>query len=70
MLRVARKFLRDVRKATSLQSYDVREELVLWDFRQADSLREWSSISDKDLGGYSAAFMEPNGKGHSTFISE
>ena len=63
MLRVARRFAREVRKATSLQSYDVREELVLWDFRRPDSLREWSCISDRDMGGYSTASLDPNGKG-------
>lgn len=63
MLRQVWRFVREVRKATSLQSYDVREEVVLWDFRRSHSLREWNCISDKDMGGYSAASLEPNGKG-------
>ena len=68
MFRVARRFLREVRETTRLQSYDVREELVLWDFRRADSLREWSCISDRDMGGYSAVSLEPNGNGQKFFI--
>ena len=63
MFRVARRFLGEVREATRLQSYDLREELVLWDFRRAYSLREWSCISDRDMGGYSAVSLEPNGNG-------
>jgi hypothetical protein len=66
MLLRVRRFLREVRKATRLQSYDVREELVLWDFRHSSSLREWSCISDRDMGGYSTASLEPNGKGGAT----
>ena len=63
MYRVARRFLEEIRKATSLQSYDVRQELVLWDFKQLESLREWNVIRDRDVGGYSSASLEPNGKG-------
>ena len=63
MLRSARRFVREVRKATALQSYDVREVLVLWDFRQNDSLREWSCICDRDIGGHSVASLDPDGKG-------
>ena len=63
MLRAARRYVREVRKATSLRSYDVREELVLWDFRQPDALRDWDCICDRDIGGYSSASLEPNGKG-------
>ena len=63
MLRAARRFVREVREATSQRTYDVRGEKVLWDFRQADCLREWSCISDKDIGGYSSVSLEPNGKG-------
>ena len=65
MLRLARRFVREARKATSLRSYDVREELVLWDFRRPETLREWNCISDRDMGGHSAAYLEPNGRGSS-----
>ena len=70
MLRVVQRFAREVRKATSLRIYDVREVLVLWDFRRPDTLREWSCISDKDIGGYSSVSLEPNGKGTDTIHAE
>lgn len=63
MFRVVRSFLGQVQKATSLRGYDVREELVLWDFRQTETLNEWSCIGDKDIGGYSEVVLQPNGKG-------
>ena len=69
MLRVARRFAREVRKAVSLQGYDVREELELWDFKQTDSLREWNCHIDRDIGGYSTAALEPNGKGWARCVS-
>lgn len=64
MFRAARRFVREAQKATSLQqSYDVREELVLWDFKQSDTLQQWNCICDKDMGGYSSVSFGPNGKG-------
>ena len=63
MFRAVRSFLGQVQKATSLRGYDVREELVLWDFRQTEVMNEWSCIGDKDIGGYSEVLLQPNGKG-------
>lgn len=64
MIRAAQRWWKQVLRA---QSYELSEELVLWDFRQPDSLREWNCISDKDIGGYSSVSLGPNGKGASTY---
>ena len=64
MLRAVRKYLSEVRRATALRSYDLREELLLWDFRKAGTLKQWDCICDQDVKGYSQVALEPNGKGH------
>ena len=66
MIRAAQRWWKQVLRA---QSYELSEELVLWDFRQPDSLREWNCISDKDIGGYSSVSLGPNGKGASIYES-
>ena len=61
--RAWRKYLADVKKATTPSEFDYREQLVLWDFAEEDTLDQWECISDQDLHGHSMARLEPNGKG-------
>ena len=65
LLRTARKYLAEIKRATSLRSYDLREELVLWDFRKEETMQHWDCICDRDVKGNSTAALEPNGRGGS-----
>lgn len=63
MLRAARRFIEEVRRASTPRAYDYREQLVLWDFRSEGSLQQWDCLCDGDEKGFSRAVLEPNGKG-------
>ena len=63
MLRAARRFITEAKRASTPRKYDYREELVLWDFRREGVLQEWSCLCDSDIKGHSRAVLEPNGKG-------
>jgi len=63
MLQAARHYLREVKRLTQPRSYDLAEELLLWDFRRAGTLEQWDCISDRDVKGNSIARLEYNGKG-------
>ena len=67
MLRAARKYLREVNRLTKPRSYELGEELLLWDFRKGETLAQWNCISDRDVKGKSFASFQPNGKGVVSF---
>lgn len=69
MLQAARHYLREVKRLTQPRSYDLAEELLLWDFRRAGTLEQWDCISDRDVKGNSIARLEYNGKGGVGVIS-
>ncbi len=60
LVRVATKYLGEVKRATALRGLDVREELMLWDFKRSATLQQWDCICDRDIHGYSTADLEPN----------
>ena len=44
--------------------YTVVDEMMLWDFRQKETLDRWYVLDDTvEVGGKSKARLEPNGKG-------
>ena len=57
------KYVADVKKATTPRAYNFKEDMMLWNFTQENTLREWECISDKDIHGHSVAQFEPNGEG-------
>jgi len=63
MLRAARKYIREVSRLTKPRSYELGEELLLWDFRKGETLAQWDCISDREVKGNSFASFQPNGKG-------
>ena len=71
LVRAASRYLGEVRRATALKSraHDLREELVLWDFRDRETLQQWVCLCDEDVHGYSRAQLELNGKGVSYMTS-
>lgn len=60
LVRAAARYFAEVKKATALRSLDLKEELMLWDFRDGATLRQWDCICDKDINGYSRAGLESN----------
>ena len=68
MLRAARRFIAEVRRASTPRAYDHREQLVLWDFRREGALQQWACLCDRDVKGFSRAVLEPNGKGSATAL--
>ena len=64
---VVRKYLREVNRVTKPRSYELGEELLLWDFRKGETLAQWDCISDRDVKGNSFASFQPNGKGLARF---
>lgn len=61
--RAWKKYVADVKKATTPRAFDYREQLMLWNFSEEDTLKKWDCISDEEMGGKSFARFEPNGKG-------
>lgn len=62
------KYVADVKKATTPAAFDYREQQMLWDFAEEDTLEQWECISDKDMHGLSMARLEHNGKGDAKVI--
>ena len=67
--RVISKYINEVKKATTPGLFNYNEHLTLWDFTKEDSLKQWICVTDQDIGGYSRAKLEPNGKGDSCAIA-
>lgn len=61
--RIVSKYVNEVKKATTPRAIDYGEQLTLWDFTKPESLEKWLCFTDKDVGGFSRATFEPNGKG-------
>lgn len=57
------KYVAEVKKATTPAAFDYREQKVLWDFAEEDTLEQWECISDRDMHGHSMARLQHNGKG-------
>ena len=62
--RVVGKYVSEVKRATTPGAFDYREEQMLWDFAEEETLQRWDCISDHDMHGHSVAKFEPNGKGN------
>lgn len=60
-----KKYVADVKRANTLRPFDLREELMLWDFTDEATFKQWDCISDTDMQGHSFARFHPNGKGES-----
>ena len=73
MLQAARKaltrYLTEVKRATTPRSYDLKEEMMLWDFTKDEVLAYWDCICDEDVHGHSTAALKSNGKGLVTNFS-
>jgi hypothetical protein len=57
------RYVSEVKRATSAQGFDYREQQMLWDFAEEGTLEQWDCISDDDVHGHSMAKLEPNSKG-------
>ena len=58
-----KKYVADVKSATELRPFDLKKELMLWDFKEEATFKQWDCIADSDMQGHSFARFQPNGKG-------
>ena len=66
-LRALKKYIQEVKVATTPRGLDLRKTTMLWDFTKEETIREWTYIDDKeDVEGQSEATFGPNGKGDQT----
>ena len=61
--RIISKYIADVKRATTPGSFNIAEELTLWDFTKRESLQHWTCRCDEEIDGHSKAKFEPNGEG-------
>ena len=63
MFRALSRYWAGVKKATAPRTIDYGEELMLWDFRNEATIKQWSCISDEEIDGHSRAVFQSNKKG-------
>ena len=59
----AKKFVSQVKHASTPRGYSFKQELILWDFTNTGTIDAWDCMSDRDIGGQSFSSLQPNGKG-------